>query len=354
MTALPFLGLSQDAGRTAASGRLDLWGELTLSDPLFLVLVPIALGAVILGGARRRHAAARVPRLPDAALASSVRQRLSWVPRALTAAALVLTIVALARPLRGEMRIDDESEGVDIVLLLDQSSSMDTPPTEEQPRRFDVARRVLSAFATRRMNDTEGAADNVALVGFAGFAEMLCPFTLDSEVLTAILDGLDVAPRELDGTRIGVAITKAVDLYQDFDAASKVAILLTDGLESPNPPITPLDAAQLAAEAGVKVYVVFAGPLEGIYQVGFRRVRRAIPTAELERIAEVTGGRFFHAPDETQLEEVYATIESLERRQRTDLAYAEHYDLYPRFLLPAFALYLLAWLSACTWARRLP
>ena len=348
------ISLAQESGLSSATGRLELFGDLSLSDPWFLALVPAAVAAAWMGRARRRYATAHLPGLHPSALHKSLRQRLAWIPPAFSVVAMLLAVLALARPLSGRLRLEDLSEGVDIVLLLDQSTSMDNRQAENEPRRFDVARSVLGAFAERRMNDTEGASDSVALVGFAGFAEMLCPFTLDSGVLIEILGELDVAPRELDGTRIGVAITKAVELYEDFDATSKVVILLTDGLESDNPPITPLDAAQLAAEAGVKIYVVFAGPKEGIYRLGPRRVKREIPTDELERIAELTGGQFFHAEDATQLEDVYLAIEALERRKREDVTYADHFDLYPRLLIPAFVLYLLSWLSACTWARRLP
>jgi len=348
------LALLQDEGaRSSAAGRLHLWGELTLSDPWFLVLVPLALLAVAFGAARHRYAAARIPRFPIE-VAPSLRQRLLWVPRALSAAGLLLVVSALARPLRGNLTINNESEGVDIVLLFDQSSSMEAVGHESGASRFEIAKEVVAAFATRRMTDSEGAADSVALIGFAGFARMLCPFTLDAQALRAVIGTMEVAPRDLDGTRIGVAIAKAVEVYRDFDATSKVAILLTDGLESENPPITPLEAAQLAAEAGVKVYVVFTGPKEQILQTPLRRIRQEISTEELERIAEVTGARFFHARDASELEDVYAAIESLERRKRTDETFAEHFDLYPRLLLPALCLYLLSWLSATTWARRLP
>ena len=354
----PFLALAQEALggelESAAEGRLRLWGDLTLSDPWFLLLVPAVLAALLLGGRRRRHASAGLPLLPPG-IPASRRQRLAWLPWAMKAAAMLLTVAALARPLRGTVRISAESEGVDIVLLLDRSSSMDARAAEGAPRRFDIAKRVLENFARRRMTDTEGAADNVALVAFAGFAELLCPFTLNAAVLGNVLEETEVVQyRDLDGTRIGVAMARAVELYEDVEAVSKVAILLTDGLESENPPIAPLEAAQLASEAGVRVYVVFAGPREQLVRGPLRQYLREIDTSELERIAEITGAQFFHARDEGELTEVYAEIESLERRTREDERFAEHFDLYPSILLPAFVLYALGWLSTLTWARRLP
>ena len=116
-----------------------------------------------------------------------------------------------------------------------------------------------------------------------------------------------------------------------------------------------MSAAQLAAEENIKVYTVFVGPrFEVRMSLLGGRSKVEIDTRELEAIASTTGARFFHAEGKEDLEEVYATIEELERTEREELRFAENFDLYPKFLLPALALYLLYWLSLCTWARRLP
>lgn len=175
--------LLQDGGgslvRSTAEVRLPLWGQLALSDPYFVVLVPLVIGAALWGSARRRHAAARVPTLP-AALPRTWVQHLAWMPPALKVAALLLAVLALARPLRGNVELTSQTEGVDIALLLDRSSSMQARSGPGEPRRFDIARRVLADFARRRMTDTVGAADNVALFGFAHYPSLLVPFTLDA------------------------------------------------------------------------------------------------------------------------------------------------------------------------------
>ena len=343
----------QESARTAAESRLDLWGDLSLADPFFLALVPVAVGVALLGARVRGRAAARVPRLPGVELPRSLAQRMVWLPQAMKVAALCLTVLALSRPLRGKVELSTQGEGVDIALLLDRSSSMEAKAHEGAPTRFEVARQVVGDFARRRMTDTEGVADNVALFTFAGFTELLCPFTLDADALTGVLEDVQIAPRQLDGTGIGVAIAKAVEVFRDVDAASKIAILLTDGEETIEV-IRPIDAGQLAAEEGVKVYTIFVGP-----KVAYRRTMSGyqpteVDTSELERIAELTDAEFFHAEEAAALEVVYAEIETLERRERDDERFAEHFDLYPRLLVPAALLYALAWLSLCTWARRLP
>lgn len=343
----------QDAARTAAEVRLPLWGDLALADPYFLVLLPVAVAGVLLGLRARARVAARVPSLPQAPTPRTLAQRLEWLPQAMKVAALCLTVIALARPLRGRVEEVSRGEGVDIALLLDRSSSMVARASNGAPRRFELAKEVIGDFAHRRMTDTEGIADNVALFTFAGFTELLCPFTLDAEVLAGALADVEIAPKELDRTGIGIAITKVVEVFRDLEAASKVAILLTDGEETVGV-IRPLDAGQLAAEEGVKVYTIFAGPKVAYRQVGGINRAVEVDTSDLERIAELTDAMFYHAEDAAQLGEVYAEIESLERREREEERFAEHFDLYPRFLFPAVLLYVLAWLSLCTWARRLP
>jgi Ca-activated chloride channel family protein len=340
-------GLS-DSARSSAQMRMPLWGNLALSDPIFLLLVPLALLALFWGA--RRLGAARIPVLPDR-LPRSPLQRWLWIPTAFKAIALTLAVMAMARPLRGDVRTIDQSEGVDIALLLDRSSSMEARATPRSPRRFDIAREVLADFATRRMTDNEGAADNVALFGFSGYCDLLVPFTLDADAFRGVLEAVDTnKERDLGGTGIGVAIARAVETFKDLDSDARIIILLTDG-ENNIDTITPRVAGMMAQELGIKVYTIFVGPTIARYPGGL--IQR-VQTADLEQVAENTGARFFHAEDATQLGEVYKEIEGLERRPREEERHADSYDLYPRLLLPALLLYVLAGLSSFTWARRLP
>ena len=353
--------LQAEPVKSTAEGRVDLWGNIALSDPWFLLLVPVAALAMWAGRTSRRYARARVSLVPGTSpgagavpLARSWVQRLTWLPTALQAGALVLTIFALSRPLRGNVELSTKSEGVDIALLVDRSSSMDAQERPGAPRRFDIVKDVVEDFATRRMTDREGAADNIALIAFSLYPELMCPFTLDVDALSGVFDDLDTEKRrELDATGIGIALAKAVSILRESTAKSRIAVLLTDGLENVKE-IQPLEAAKLAAEEDIRVYTIFAGPRVVRRQSIFGTEEITIDTAELEKIAGIASGKFYHAETQADLEAVYAEIEQLERTERTETRYAEHFDLYPNLLLPAFLMYLLAWLSYSTWARRLP
>ena len=343
-----------EAVRTTAEVRLPLWGELALADPLFLVALLLVPLVMWLGRARRRHASGNVPVLLDDA-PRSLAQRLGWLPGLMQGAALVLVLIALSRPLRGNVISNTHTEGVDIVLLVDKSSSMEARARANAPTRFDIVKEVVGDFAIRRMTDSEGASDNVCLISFALYPTLLCPFTLDVDAVRGILGELETEKRrELDATGYGIALAKAVDVLQESDSAERIVVLLTDGRENVEV-IRPLEAAQLAAEHRVRVYTIYVGPkvIEQLSLLGPPR-RTTVDTSELERVAELTEGRFFHAEGKEDLEEVYNAIENLERTERTEESYAEHYDLYPKFVAGALALYLLAWLSLGTWARRLP
>lgn len=346
--------LVAEAARSAARGRLPLFGDFSLADPLFLALIPLAVLATLHGRSRRGREAGRVPALPVGALPRTARQRMAWLPAALQSLALVLVAIGLARPLRGEVRLRAVSEVVDVVLCIDRSSSMGAKDLEPGRTRLDVVKEVVGDYARRRMTDRQAAPDHVALITFARYPTELCPFTLDADAVLGFLGEVELAQfREEDGTAIGVALAKAVAVLERTAAKSKVVVLLTDG-ENNIDAIAPLEAAQLAAEAGVRVYTVFAGRY---VRDPFGRtldIERQIDTTELREIARRTGGRFFKAKDRAQLEAAYAEIEALERTPLEHERRVEHFDLYPRFLWAALALYGLAWLSAATWARRLP
>ncbi|MEM6568165.1 MAG: VWA domain-containing protein [Planctomycetota bacterium] len=350
------LALLQTVSRSTAEGRFEV-GGISFADPWFLLAIPVAIVLLWRGREPRRHASARVPTIgtDDIPVASGPAVRLGWVPAAARIAAAILVLVALARPLEGRIATGRESEGIDIALLLDRSSSMEQRPRPSAPRRFDVVRSVVADFAERRMTDEEGARDNVALFGFAGYADLLVPFTLDVESLKEVLAETDVEREQrLDGTAIGGALAQAVDVLSGSDSESRIAILLTDGEETLHH-TKPLDAAKAAAEVGIRVYTVYAGPRTFIEQRPFGRSRRVQSNVgELPKIAELTGGRFFHAENREELESAYAEIEELERTPRVEERFAERYDLYPLVLAPALFLLVGAMIAGVTIARRMP
>ena len=244
----------QAAELSAASARLVLWGDFALADPLALVVLPLALLLAWLARARARGRASLAVGVPR-----SLRQGTAFVPGVLELAAFACAAIALARPLRLDVSSDQESEGVDIALALDRSSSMRFEDMERGRSRFTVVKEVIGEFAARRMSDRENAADSCALVTFARYPRLVCPFTLDVDALAGFLEKVELANPEIgeDGTAIGVGLAKAVAVLRESDAKSRICVLLTDG-ENNVDEITPRAAAELAAELGIKVYTIFA------------------------------------------------------------------------------------------------
>ncbi len=342
--------------RSAATARLPLFGDYALADPAFLWLLPVILLFVAWGRGSSGRARARVSVLPGVRLPRSLRQRFLWLPLALQTLAMFCVVIALARPLRGSVEIATTSEGVDIAIVIDRSSSMKWDDLQPGKSRLDVVKEVVAEFAERRMTDRDGAADNVGLFAYAQFPQLICPFTLDVGSMRTWIESIQMVEyRAEDGTAIGAALAKAVAVLSESEAESKVIVLLTDG-ENNVHDIAPLEAAELAAERGVRVYTVAAGRYRYIENWAGRvqRTEQHIDTTELRKIAERTDGRFYRARDREELEGIYAEIEALERTERNEERFEENYDLYPWFLIVALGLYSSAWISASTWARRLP
>lgn len=356
MIALLLQGAAENL--TAAEGRFQLWGDLSLSDPLFLLALPLAWLALWYGRGQRARSCGRVPAVPAQIGAPSLAQRLGFLPTLLQGIALSLVVLALARPLRGDVRTTSVSEGVDIAVVIDRSSSMTLQDLDFEGRvdrgrtRLEVVQQVVSDFAARRMTDREGNADRVAVFSFARYPQILCPFTLDVDAVRGFVDSIEPATGNTpeDGTAIGMALAKAVAVLRETDAKSKVIVLLSDGEETVHA-IEPLETAPMAAEEGIKIYTVYAARYVQT-GFGFRDADR-VQAEELQQIAEQTGGRFFRAKDQKGLEDAYALIEELERTPREEERSIDQYDLYPRLLIFGLASYALAWLLSSTVLRRM-
>jgi Ca-activated chloride channel homolog len=352
--------LLQNAGEnlTAAEGRLELWGELSLADPLFLIALPLAWLALWYGRSRRGRLRGRIPAVPARLGATSLAQRLGFVPVLLQGLALSLVVLALARPLRGDVRTTSVSEGVDIAVVIDRSSSMTLQDLDYEGRvdrgrtRLEVVQQVVADFATRRMTDREGNADRVAVFSFARYPQILCPFTLDADAVRGFVDSIEPATGNTpeDGTAIGMALAKAVAVLRETDAESKIIVLLSDGEETVHA-IEPLETAPMAAEEGIRIYTVYAARYVQTGR-GFRDADR-VQAEALQQIAAQSGGRFFRAKDQQGLEDAYATIEELERTPREEERSIDQYDLYPRLLMLGLLSYALAWLLSSTVLRRM-
>lgn len=229
---------------------------------------------------------------------------------ALRALALCLLIVAFARPQSGVTGENVLTQGIDIVLVVDLSSSM--LAEDLKPNRIEAAKAVAADFVKGRRSD------RIGLVVFAGEAYTQAPLTLDYDVITSLLGGLKVGLVE-DGTAIGMGIATAVKRLENSDAESKVMIVLTDGRNNRGA-IDPVTAAQAAQALGIKIYTIGAGSTgEAPYPVDDPRFgRRYVPIRvdidekTLRETAELTGGRYYRATDRESLAAIYDEIDDLE------------------------------------------
>lgn len=267
--------------------------------------------------------------------------------------ALVLALVAIARPQQGLRQTETETRGVDIMLALDVSPSMRAE--DFRPRnRLHVAKETAREFIKQRSHD------RIGIVGFAGTAFTQCPLTLDQAVLIELLQGLDFGLAE-DGTAIGMGIATAVARLRESRAPSRVLMLLTDG-QSNRGAIDPLTAAELARTFGIKVHTVLVGrggmvpvPIEDpVYGRRVQMVRMDVDDDVLREIATRTGGRFFRAQDPQALPAIYAQIDQLERAPIRSIQYREYQDLGPLLLAIAAVVFALHGLLGHTWAFRIP
>lgn len=271
-------------------------------------------------------------------------QRLTFGVRLLGLACLLL---AMARPQSGERMVDVSADGLDIMLVLDVSSSMQARDLGAA-NRLEVAREVVARFIEGRHSDRLG------MVVFAGESFTQCPLTLDYDVLLEFLGEIRIAGEDWDGTAIGMALITAVNRLRDTEGreeeSNRVVILLTDGVNNSGE-IDPATAAQVAATMGVRCYTIGIGA-EGR---GLRR-RGGVdfdPEA-LQQIAQATGGQYYHATSERKLAEIYAEIDRLETTEVTSQVHLEYSERYATFLWPGLLLLLTEFLLRHTRLRTLP
>jgi Ca-activated chloride channel family protein len=242
----------------------------------------------------------------------------------------VALIFSLARPQTGITSEKILTEGIDIVLVLDISSSMLAEDLE--PNRLEAAKVVAADFVTGRRND------RVGLVAFAGEAFTQAPLTLDYSVVTSLVKELDPGMIE-DGTAVGMGLATAVKRLQASDAVSRVVVLLTDG-RSNRGEIGPVTAARMAEALGVRVYTIGVGsrgtarvpvqdPLRGRV---YATMRVDIDEETLQEVAEITNGRYFRATDTESLAAIYAEIDELERTEIEVENFTQYSEQFPLVL----------------------
>ncbi|MGQ9559332.1 MAG: vWA domain-containing protein [Candidatus Oleimicrobiaceae bacterium] len=267
--------------------------------------------------------------------------------------AIVMVIVALARPQAGRTEQEMITEGVDIVMALDISTSMLAEDFKPK-NRVEAAKEVAAQFIRGRKSD------RIGLVVFAGKSFTQCPLTLDYGVLLTFMSQIEPGMIE-DGTAIGMGLANAVNRLRQSTAKSKVVILLTDGRNNRGE-IDPLTAARIARAFKVRVYTIGVGTRgEALYPVqdpifGKRYVRMPVEIDEdlLKEIAQITGGRYFRATDTATLARIYQEIDQLERTKIEVKEYITQRELFVRFLAVAFAALAVEVVLTHTRFRKIP
>tara|TARA_B100000579_G_C22750838_1_gene813935 strand:+ start:238 stop:1206 length:969 start_codon:yes stop_codon:yes gene_type:complete len=240
---------------------------------------------------------------------------------------LSFLIIALARPRKVDKLSEKKINVIDILLVLDISSSM--LADDFSPNRLEAVKNTAKEFISSRNGD------RIGVVVFAGQSFIQCPLTIDIEVLKTLVDEISVADREYDGTAIGMAIANATNRLRDSESKSKIMILLSDGSNNAGE-IDPATAAIIANNFNIKIYTIAAGTDQSFSRIpGRGLIRNEIDVKTLEEIASKTGGRFFRATDKDALMDIYKEIDELERSEIEVKDYTKYKELYVLFLMPS-------------------
>ena len=281
------------------------------------------------------------------------RYYLRHIPFVLRCAALSLIVIAIARPQSAEHYTNTTTEGIDIVLAVDVSTSM--LAKDFIPDRLSVAKKVASEFISDRTGD------RIGIVVFAGESFTQSPLTTDQSSLQTMLGRITSGVIE-DGTAIGNGLATSINRLRESDSKSKVVILLTDGVNNRGE-ISPLTAAKIAKDMGIKVYTIGIGkrgtapyPVfdERGREVDVVNMKVEIDEKMLRNIASQTGGEYFRATDKKTLEAIYEQINTLEKSRvevenRTTL-----HEEYLVFVLWALAALLLEFIINRVVLKRIP
>jgi Ca-activated chloride channel family protein len=326
----------------------------------FLLLIPLAaLGVWLYLKRNSRKAFMQISShwiLKD--VERGLRVKLKHLPALLSAVALILAIVALARPQKADTRVVRNVDGIDIVVVLDISDSMlieDMVPEN----RLEAAKKIISDFVNQRISD------RIGLVVFAGESYTRVPLTLDYPLLLQSIKEVRITRNIKMGTAIGVALANGVARLKDSKAKSRVLILLTDG-ENNSGTIAPETALKIAKDNKIRIYTVGIGkdgqaqlPIYSTDMFG-RKTKRyqpmysAVNVDLLTRLASETGGKFYRVDDTEQFEAAFEEINKLEKTKVEVQQYTMYSELFPPWVAWTFWLYFFAVVSSATWLRRGP
>jgi Ca-activated chloride channel homolog len=340
---------------------------MRLAHPEALLLLLLIAGLTVV---LRRRAAPRALGFPTSrelarlrpSLAARLHAALPW----LRALVLGLAALALAGPQWGIETTRILREGIAIAMVIDTSSSMsaiDLRLADRPSDRLEVVKATFREFVTGGKAGVDGrSSDTIGMVTFARYADSISPPTLDHEALLGLLDQVRIVERPPeDGTAIGDAVVRAIDMLEETDGASKVMILLTDGSYNAGE-VEPLVAAQVAGAYGIRIYTIGAGT-EGTALMPvaapdggteYLPSEVSIDEATLTQIAQLTDGKYFRATDAEALRSIYAEIDRLEKVQNVAEHHQRYVDIYPLVIAVCLALLLLEAGLATTRLRTIP
>ncbi len=281
----------------------------------------------------------------------SYKTRLRHLPFICRLLAVTILVVVLARPQSSNHWSNSTTEGIDIMLALDVSTSM--LAQDLKPDRLEAAKQVAASFIKDRPDD------NIGLVIFAGESFTQCPLTTDHTVLLNFFSQIKCGMID-DGTAIGNGLATAINRIKDSQAKSKVIILLTDGSNNRGD-IAPITAAEIAKEFGLRVYTIAVGtrgeamaPVNTPFGVRYMSVQVEIDEKTLTQIAQITGGKYFRATDNKSLSGIYKEIDELEKSKISVKEYSKKQEEYLPFALLALLLLLIEVLVKYTVLRNIP
>jgi len=317
---------------------------------LLLLLIPTVIWYIL--KRKKRYAAIQVSNsFAFENTKKSWKERIEHLPFILRILTIILIIIVLSRPQSTNSWQNVTTEGIDIVLALDISSSM--LAEDLKPNRLEAAKTVAANFISGRPND------NIGLVVFAAESFTQCPLTTDHTVLLNLFGGIKSGIIE-DGTAIGLGLANSVSRIKDSKAKSRVIILLTDGTNNRGD-IDPVTAAELAKTFGIRVYTIGIGtrgkapyPFQTAYGVQYQNIDVVIDEEPLKQIAGVTGGEYYRATDNNSLKGIYNEIDKLEKTKFNVKEYSKKNEEYRIFAISALILLLIEILIRITVLRRIP
>lgn len=317
---------------------LDYISQLTFLHPAYLYLLPGLILIVVWYIWKRRKSQAALQLSSGAAFEqtkSTWKVRLRHLPFILRLLVIASVLIVLARPQSLNHWQTTSTEGIDIMLAMDISTSM--LAMDLQPNRIEAAKSVAASFINSRPTD------NIGLVVFAGESFTQCPLTTDHAVLLNLLKDIRCGMIE-DGTAIGLGLANAVGRLEKSQAKSKVIILLTDGSNNRGD-IAPVTAAEMAEAFGIQVYTIGVGtigealvPVQMAYGTDYVKVPVEIDEQTLQKIANTTKAKYFRATNTSKLKEIYAEIDEMEKTKFNVQNYSKRYEEYTVFAIMAFIL----------------